>query len=133
MLPKLSCLYTPNAFLEEVRTSILRKRVGQIALVLAQAVWRLISALTWYLLMPVMGKFFNGNTESVLLKGYRDDPIPWENLAGSLIEFAFTVIVVFYLNRWIHQKLPGPAVQPEFSLVVESVASQPEASLTHDE
>jgi large-conductance mechanosensitive channel len=125
---------TPKAFLEEVRTSILRKRVGQIALavVLAQAVWRLISALTWYLLMPLMGKFFNG-TESVLLKGYRENPIPWENLAGSLVEFVFTVIVVFYLNRWIHQTLPGPAVQPEFSLVGESVAPQPEASLTHDE
>lgn len=126
---------TPKAFLEELRTSILRKRVGQIALavVLAQAVWRLIGALTWNLLMPLLGKFFNGNTESVLLKRYRDDPIPWENLAGSLIEFVFTVIVVFYLNRWIRQKLPGPAVEPEFSLVGESVAPQPEPSLTHDE
>lgn len=123
---------TPKAFLEEVRTSILRKRVGQIALavVLAQAIWRLISALTWNLLMPAMGKFFNGN-ESVLFKGYRENPIPWDNVAGALIEFASTVIVVFYLNRWIHQKLPGPAAEPEFSLVEEPVEPQ-EAGLTHD-
>jgi large-conductance mechanosensitive channel len=122
---------TPKGFLEEVRTSILRKRVGQIALavVLAQSVWRLISALTWYLLMPAMGRFFNGNTESVLSKSYRHNPIPWQNVAGSLVEFGFTVIAVFYLNRWIHQK-PRPAVEPEVS--GETFAPQTEASVVHD-
>jgi hypothetical protein len=57
---------TPKAFLEEIRTSILRKRVGQIALavVIAQAIWRLVNALTWYLLVPTAARMLDGNTES---------------------------------------------------------------------
>lgn len=84
-----------------------------------------------YLLMPAIGKFFNGKTESVLLKSYRDNPIPWENVAGSIVEFAFTVIAVFYLNRWMHHK-PRPAVDSEFSLLGEPAAPHPEASVVHD-
>jgi len=101
---------TAKAFLEEIRTSILRKRVGQIALavVIAQAMWRLVNALTWYLLVPTAARMLDGNTESVLFKSYSRVPFPWENLGGSVVEFVFTVIVVFYLNRWIHHR---PAVQ----------------------
>jgi hypothetical protein len=104
---------------------------NRLAVVFAQSVWRLISALTWYLLMPAIGKVFNGNTESVLFKTYRDNPIPWENVGGSLSEFAFTVIAVFYLNRWIHQR-PRPAVPSEFSLVGGAVAPNPEVTVAHE-
>jgi large-conductance mechanosensitive channel len=97
---------SPKAFLEELRTSLLRKRVGQIALavVLAQAAWRLVTALTWYLIIPVIGKTLRGNTESVLLGGATANPFPWENLFGSLLEFGLVVILVFYLNRWIRRR-----------------------------
>jgi len=112
---------TPKAFFEELRSSILKKRVGQIALavVLAEAVWRLVSSLTWYLIIPLIGRSLNGHTESVLFESATRRPIPWENLFGSLMEFVLIVIVVFYLNRWIHRK-PQPTaeeIDPEYSSV----------------
>src|SRR5690242_5075749 len=97
---------TPRQFIEELRTSILKKRVGQIALavVLAEAVWGFIRAITWYLIVPIIARFIGGSSESVLFTDNKRAPMPWDNLAGSLIEFVFTIIVVFYLNRWIHQR-----------------------------
>jgi large-conductance mechanosensitive channel len=117
---------TPKAFLEELRSSILKKRVGQIALavVLAEAVWRLVTSLTWYLIIPLIGKSLDGHTESVLFETATRRPIPWENLFGSILEFVLTVIVVFYLNRWIHRK-PLPETEetePEYSSVAEAVS-----------
>jgi large-conductance mechanosensitive channel len=115
---------TPKAFLEEFRSSILKKRVGQIALavVLAEAVWRLVNSLTWYLIIPIIGKSFQGHTESVLFESATTHPIPWENLFGSLMEFVLTLIVVFYLNRWVQRK-PAPAaeVRTEFNCVGDVV------------
>jgi large-conductance mechanosensitive channel len=101
---------TPKAFLYELRSSILKKRVGQIALavVLAEAVWHLVNSLTWYLIIPLIGKSFRGHTESVLFESATKHPIPWENLFGSLLQFVLTLIVVFYLNRWVQRK-PRPA------------------------
>jgi len=97
---------TPKAFFEELRSGLLKKRVGQIALavVLAQAVWRLMSSLVWYLIIPVIGRSLEGHTESVLFESAAQRPFPWEALFGSLLEFVLTVVVVFYLNRWIHNK-----------------------------
>jgi large-conductance mechanosensitive channel len=122
---------SPKAFFEELRASLLRKRVGQIALavILAQAAWRLITALTWYLIVPAMGKALRGNTESVLFARASFNPFPWENLFGSLLEFALTLILVFYLNRWVHRRPtpdsndePGlPAPEPEYSLTGEEL------------
>ncbi|MCU1268827.1 MAG: hypothetical protein JWN74_121 [Acidobacteriaceae bacterium] len=114
---------TPKAFLEELRSSVLKKRVGQIALavVLAQAGWRLLNSFTWFFIMPVISRFFSGQTESVLFPGTRGKPIPWENLFGSFLEFLLTVIVVFYMNRWISKK-PQPtevSTETEYTLVGE--------------
>lgn len=114
---------TPKAFLEELHSSILKKRVGQIALaiILAEAVWRLVNAFTWFLVMPVIAGFFRGQTESVLFRA-SSRPIAWESLFGSILEFLFTIIVVFYLNRWIHKR-PSPQViseEMEYSLVGEA-------------
>lgn len=117
---------TPKAFLEEFRSSILKKRVGQIALavVLAEAVWRLVNSLTWYLIIPLIGKSFQGHTESVLFESATTHPITWENLFGSLMEFVLTLIIVFYLNRWVQRKPdPAPAaeVTTEFSSLGDAV------------
>jgi large-conductance mechanosensitive channel len=119
---------TPKAFFEELRSSILKKRVGQIALavVLAEAVWHLVNSLTWYLIIPLIGKSLNGHTESVFFEAPTRRPIPWENLFGSIMEFVLTVIVVFYLNRWIHRK-PLPVTEesgPEYSSVGEPLTAR---------
>ena len=118
---------TPKAFLEELRSSLLRKRVGQIALavVLAEAAWRLVSSLTWYLIIPIIGRGLRGNTESVLFAGSTNRPFPWDNLFGSLLEFGLVVILVFYLNRWVQQK-PTPTapehIEVEFSSTGEALS-----------
>ena len=105
---------SPKAFLEELRSGILKKRVGQIALavVLAQAVWRLMNAFTWYVLVPIIAKAISGRTESVLFEGAARVPFQWESIIGSLLEFTLTVILVFYLNRWIKKPI-GPEAVPD--------------------
>ena len=119
---------TPKAFFEELRSSILKKRVGQIALavVLAEAVWRLVTSLTWYLVIPLIGKSFQGHTESVLFESATKRPMPWENLFGSILEFALTVIIVFYLNRWVQRKpAPAPAnVEMEYNSIGDAVVAE---------
>ena len=120
---------TPKAFFEELRSSILRKRVGQIALavILAEAVWRLVNSLTWYLIIPLIGKSVQGHTESVLFESATKRPMPWESLFGSILEFVLTLIVVFYLNRWVQRRpAPTPAnADMEYNSVGEAVASEP--------
>ena len=94
----------PKQFIEELRSAILRKRVGQIALaiVLAQAVIRFLNALVWYLLIPAISNILENHTESVLFKDRRS--FPWEQLSGSMLEFIASIIFVFYANRWIHRR-----------------------------
>jgi large-conductance mechanosensitive channel len=132
---------TPKAFLEEFQSSLLKRRVGQIALavVLAEAAWRLVSSLTWYLIIPLIGRALRGNTESVLLGRATTNPFPLENLFGSLLEFGLVVILVFYLNRWVQQK-PTTAITEDVdteynstggTLTVEEVAG--EKTLPSDE
>ena len=127
---------TPKDFIEEFRAAILKKRVGQIAIavVLAQAVWRLLNAFTWYLIMPIIARFLQGQTESALLPRSSGTPILWENFFGSLLEFLLTVIVAFYANRWIHAKPRHPEniVEAEYSSVGEPLdrRDEPAASQT---
>jgi large-conductance mechanosensitive channel len=75
---------TPTALIEEFRTALLRKRVGQIALavVLAQAAWRFINSLVWYCIIPIVGKAFQGHTESILFENATRNPFPRERLFG---------------------------------------------------
>ena len=125
---------TPRAFIEEFRSAILKKRVGQIAIavVLAQAVWRLINAFTWFLIMPIIGRFVERQTESVLFPRSSGTPISWENLFGSVLEFLFTIILAFYANRWIHTKPTRVEdnSELEYSLVGEPVDQRDRAAQT---
>jgi large-conductance mechanosensitive channel len=97
---------------------------------LAQALWRLVSALIWFLIIPVIGKALRGNTESVAFARSTTEPFPWEKLFGSVLEFGLIVILVFYLNRWVQRRpnpltIDNPAVvepAPEYSLTGEPVA-----------
>jgi large-conductance mechanosensitive channel len=127
---------TPKAFLEELRSSLLRRTVGQIALavVLAEAASRLVSSLTWYLIIPLIGRALRGNTESVLFSGSSARPLPWENLFGSILEFGLVIILVFYLNRWVLRKpaQADPMVEDaEYSSTGEAlvIEEHPEANV----
>src|SRR5689334_20921297 len=110
---------TPTAFFTELKNGILKKRVGQIAVavVLAEEVLRFLATIVWSLIIPVIGKLLQGNTESVLFEGPARNPIPWINLAGAVIELVFVIIVVFYANRWIHGKPIAPRRTPAQQLV----------------
>jgi large-conductance mechanosensitive channel len=106
---------TPANLVEEFRTALLRKRVGQIALavVLAQAAWRFINSLVWYCIIPAVGKAFQGHTETVLFETATQNPFPWERLFGATLEFILTLILAFYLNRWIHRRTVTADEKPE--------------------
>jgi large-conductance mechanosensitive channel len=103
---------TPGHFVQELRSSLLRKRAGQIALavILAEACLRFLNALTWFLIVPGVGKVLNGHTESVLFQ--TRTAFPWQPLLGSVLDFAVALIFVFYLNRWIH-RTPSEAAIPQ--------------------
>jgi large-conductance mechanosensitive channel len=125
---------TPKAFLEELRSSLLKRTVGQIALavVLAEAFWRLVTSLTWYLIIPGIGKALRGNTESVFFKNSSAYPFPWEKLFGSLLEFGLVVILMFYLNRWVQRK-PAPTamqnIHPEYTSTDENLRIEERAEI----
>ncbi|MGA8491666.1 MAG: hypothetical protein WB711_14665 [Terriglobales bacterium] len=95
---------TPGHFVQELRSSLLRKRAGQIALavILAEACLRFLNALTWFLVVPFIAAVLKGHTESVLFETQTRAPFPWQPLLGSVLDFAIALIFVFYLNRWIH-------------------------------
>src|SRR5690349_19997102 len=76
---------SPKQFLEELKQSIFRRRIGQIALaiVLAEAIIRYLNALTWNVVSPIISNGLKGHTESVLFPGQRT--FPWDRLAGSTL------------------------------------------------
>lgn len=93
---------TPRQFIDELRLAILRRSIGQIALavVLAEECIRLLNALVWYVVIPLIANMLNGHSESVLFA--RNLNFPWLQLIGSLLEFVVTIIFVFYVNRLIY-------------------------------
>jgi large-conductance mechanosensitive channel len=112
---------TPRHFVQELRSSILKKRAGQIALavILAEACLRFLNGLTWFLIVPTIGALLNGHTESVLFQ--TRFAFPWQQLLGSGLDFAVALIFVFYLNRWIHHT-PG---EDEFTLSAPDPLGEP--------
>jgi large-conductance mechanosensitive channel len=120
---------TPKAFIQELRSSLLRRTVGQIAIavLLAQAALRLVNALIWYFVIPLLGRALRGDTESVLFSSATTRPIPWENLFGSLLEFTATVVLVFYLNRWVQRK-PVPVSEEPIRKEDVSIEEVPESA-----
>jgi large-conductance mechanosensitive channel len=107
---------TPGHFVQELRSSLLKKRAGQIALavILAEAGFRFLNALTWFLIVPTIATVLKGHTESVLFETRTS--FPWQQLLGSVLDFAVALIFVFYLNRWIHRtprKSDTPLTAPD--------------------
>jgi hypothetical protein len=78
------------------------------------------------LIIPIFGRALENHTESVLFEGATRAPFPYERLFGSSLEFSLTIILAFYLNRWIHQK-PKPATHDqaleEYTSVGERIPS----------
>ena len=104
---------TPKGFLVELKSTILKKRVGQVALavVLAEACIRFLNSLVWFLVLPIISLLTNGHTESVLFE--TKPAFPLERLVAAVLEFGAAIIFVFYLNRWIHGPRPQPTLESE--------------------
>jgi large-conductance mechanosensitive channel len=115
---------TPKGLLREFRASVLKKRVGQIALavLMAQAALQLITTVTWYLIIPVLAKFLRGQTESVLFEKSADSPIRWDTLFGSVLIFLLVLILVLYLNRWIQRRSKPADLLDEEPVISENEA-----------
>jgi large-conductance mechanosensitive channel len=92
---------SPRQFVDGLKSTIFRRRIGQIALavVLAEACIRFLNAFVWFFVIPVISNALKGHTESVLFKEQRI--FPWEQLAGQLIDFAVALAFVYFANRWI--------------------------------
>jgi large-conductance mechanosensitive channel len=95
---------SPRQFIDELRFAIVRRRVGQIALavVLAEECIRYLSAMVWYLIIPIVAKVLESHTESLLFQSQSQRPFPWIQLFGSTLEFVAAIIFVFYVNRWLY-------------------------------
>jgi hypothetical protein len=67
---------TPKHLLDELRTDLLGKRLGQIALaiLLGEAALRFVNSLVWYLLIPIFGRALENHTASVLFEA-RHEPL----------------------------------------------------------
>ena len=93
---------SPRKLLDELKQSIFRRRIGQIALaiVLAEATIRYLNALIWDVVIPLISNVLKGHTESVLFKSERT--FPWDRLAASTLEIIGAILFVFYANRWMY-------------------------------
>ena len=127
---------SPRQFLDGLRSTIFRRRIGQIALavVLAQACIRFLNAIVWYFIIPAISNALEGHTESVLFKDRRI--FAWEPLIGNLIDFAVALAFVYFANRWImnsSQRQTGAEVPTADSTSVPDGSSNPlsEESSSH--
>jgi hypothetical protein len=93
---------SPRQFIDGLKLTIFRRRIGQIALavILAESCIRYLDALVWLLVIPAISNVLESHTESVLFKNRRT--FPWEQLAGNTIEFASALVFVYFANRWIY-------------------------------
>ena len=119
---------TPKGLWSELQSSIVRTSIGRIALavVLAQAVLRFIYTITWNVLIPFVANFFDRQSESVLFQRYRDEPLRWDLIFGSLLQLALALIFVLFVNRLIRQR--PAALQEEVELAEEDGGEQQENS-----
>jgi len=128
---------SPGELIDGIKFTIFRRRIGQIALavILAESCIRYLSALVWYLIIPIISNVLATHTESVLFSTRRN--FPWEMLIGNTIEFATAIIFVFYANRWIYRLSKPPQRNEEHSeeqmgldeeALVPRLLSAPEAS-----
>jgi large-conductance mechanosensitive channel len=74
-----------------------------LALVLGQAIWALVVALTAHLLVPLIARVMGGDPASPLYLGKGDIDVP--GLFVAILEFCLAGIVAAILNSWV-QKPP---------------------------
>ena len=100
-----------------------------LALVLGQAIWGLVVALTAHLLVPLTARVMGGDPASPLYLGKGDIDVP--ALFIAILEFCLAGIVAAVLNSWVQK--PGRVVvrrvaAPGSLSLQSAVASAPKAA-----
>jgi hypothetical protein len=128
---------SPRQFLDGLKLTIFRRRIGQIALavILAESCIRYLNALVWFLVIPIISNVLESHTESVLFKNRRT--FPWEQLTGNTIEFASALVFVYFANRWIYglsrPRRDEPVTDADAISPIGTTESDPDPSFTQDE
>jgi hypothetical protein len=81
-----------------------RKWIGRIALalILAEAIWAFLVALTNDLIVPALARVIGGDAQSPLYLGTGDYNVP--GLFAAVLELCFAGIVAILLNSWSQRK-----------------------------
>ncbi|HKS73518.1 MAG TPA: hypothetical protein VJQ82_10010 [Terriglobales bacterium] len=72
-----------------------------LALILGQAIWGLVVALTSHLLMPLIARLMGGDPNSPLYLGKGDIDVP--ALFVAVVEFCLAGIVAVIMNSWVQK------------------------------
>ena len=72
-----------------------------LALILGQAIWGLVVALTSHLLMPLIARVMGGDPNSPLYLGKGDIDVP--ALFIAIVEFCLAGIVAVIMNSWVQK------------------------------
>ena len=91
-----------------------------LALVLGQAIWGLLVALTAHLLVPLTARVMGGDPASPLYLGNGDIDVP--ALFIAILEFCLAGIVAAVLNSWVQK--PGRVVVRKVATVPGSLSLQ---------
>lgn len=91
-----------------------------LALVLGQAIWGLLVALTAHLLVPLTARVMGGDPASPLYLGKGDVDVP--ALFIAILEFCLAGIVAAVLNSWVQR--PGRVVVRKVATVPGSLSLQ---------
>jgi hypothetical protein len=91
-----------------------------LALVLGQAIWGLVVALTAHLLVPLTARVMGGDPASPLYLGKGDIDVP--ALFIAILEFCLAGIVAAVLNSWVQK--PGRVVVRRVATVPGSLSLQ---------
>jgi hypothetical protein len=81
-----------------------RKWIGRIALalILAEAIWAFLVALTNDLIVPALARLMGGDAQSPLYLGTGDYNVP--GIFAAVLELCFAGIVAVLLNSWLQRK-----------------------------
>jgi hypothetical protein len=117
-----------NLSTPQVQPSDLKKWIGLIAagLVLGEAIWLFVAALTRDVIVPAMAMAMAGDTSSPLSLGKQDFNVP--DMFTAVLQLCLAGIVAILLNAWV-QRRPSVKVAKGKSLSLNQAVPQPAASV----
>ena len=93
-------------YINALRRSILREDVRTliIAVTVAELIVRFSLVATTMIILPGLAAMFDGQSESVLLPNYRNNPITFEKLSYALFPLLVGFIFLCLISCWVDQE-----------------------------